>query len=316
MNRTNALVESGILAALAVVMATVAVYVPVLGLFVNFIWPLPIIACGVRNGLKWSFLTTLVAGIICAMILNPLQALILVAVFGLLGLILGESMRRNTNPLYILAFGSLGALLAMAINFALAFLVLDINPIAMLFESFDQSLVQLADFQRSQGIGEAEIAASIASYKKLIEMMRVILPGAFLITAPVLSFINYWVAKKILTKLGNHFEDLPPFREFAVPAWLILPYALSLFGVTYFFNTDPNGFAYRALVNIQIICSAIFVVQGLALIYWYVYTKNKPRWWAHAASFLILFQLASLAILWFGAFDSIADFRKIRGKKS
>ncbi len=316
MNKTNALVESGILAALAVVMATVAVYVPVLGLFVNFIWPLPIIACGVRNGLKWSFLTTLVAGIICAMILNPLQALILVAVFGLLGLILGESMRRNTNPLYILAFGSLGALLAMAINFALAFLVLDINPIAMLFDSFDQSLLQMADFQRSQGIAEAEIVASIASYKKLIEMMRVILPGAFLLTAPVLSFINYWVAKKILTKLGNHFEDLPPFRDFAVPAWLVLPYALSLFGVTYFFNIDPNGLAYRVLVNIQIICSAIFVVQGLALIYWYVYTTNKPRWWAHAASFLILFQLASLAILWFGAFDSIADFRKIRGKKS
>ena len=126
------MVESGILAALAVVMAVVAVYIPVLGMFVNFIWPLPIIACGVRNGFKWSLLTTVVAGLIAAMIINPLQAFILVAVFGILGLVLGECMRRNANPLTILAFGSVGAIVAMIINFAIAFLIMDINPIAML----------------------------------------------------------------------------------------------------------------------------------------------------------------------------------------
>lgn len=315
MRKTNAMVESGILAALAVVMAVVAVYIPVLGMFVNFIWPLPIIACGVRNGFKWSLLTTVVAGLIAAMIINPLQAFILVAVFGILGLVLGECMRRNVNPLTILAFGSVGAIVAMIINFAIAFLIMDINPIAMLFESFDNSLVQMADFQRAHGVTEAEIEATIASYKELIRMMRIILPGAFLITAPTLAFLNYWVAKKVLTKLGNQFHDLPPFRELVIPRWLLLPYGLSLMAIAYFLKVDPNGIGYHVTVNIQVVCSAIFMFQGLALIYWYIYTHNKPKWWGHVATFLIFIQIISFVILWLGAFDSIADFRKLRGKK-
>ncbi len=222
------MVEAGILAAVAIVMALIAIYIPVLGAFVNFIWPLPIIACGVRNGLKWSLLTTVVAGLICAMLINPLQAFILVAVFGILGIILGECMRRNSSPLTILTYGTLGGILALVINFAIAFLVLDINPIAMMFDSFDNSLLQMAEFQRSHGVAEAEIAASVASYKELIKMMRIIMPGAFLITAPALAFINYWVAKKILTKLGNKFEDIPPFRNLVIPRWWLLPFGLSL----------------------------------------------------------------------------------------
>lgn len=316
MRKTSAMVEAGILAAVAIVMALIAIYIPVLGAFVNFIWPLPIIACGVRNGLKWSILTTIVAGLICAMLINPLQAFILVAVFGILGIILGECMRRNSSPLTILTYGTLGGILALAINFAIAFLVLDINPIAMMFDSFDNSLMQMAELQRSHGVAEAEIAASVASYKELIKMMRVIMPGAFLITAPALAFINYWVAKKILTKLGNQFEDIPPFRDLVIPQWWLFPFGLSLvavgFAVKYY---GPEHWAYLTAVNVQMVSSSVFMLQGLAIVYWYVHKKGKPTFWAHIVTVLIMFQIISFAVLWIGAFDCIADFRKIRGVK-
>ena len=312
MRKTNAMVESGILAAVAIVMAIIAMYIPVVGAFVNFVWPLPIIACGVRNGLKWSLLTTVVAGLVCAMLLNPLQAFCLVAIFGILGIVLGECLRRNTRPLALLTYGTLAGILALAINFAIAFWIMDINPVAMMFDSFDSSLVQLADFQRAHGATEAEIAASIEGYTQMIKMMRIIMPGAFLISAPALAFINYWCAKKVLTKLGNRFEPLPPFRELCIPAWCILPYGLSLVAVAYFLQQDPNGWPYLTSVNVQVVFSFLFMLQGLSLIYWYVHTKNKPKWWAHAATVLIFVQLISFAILWIGAFDSIADFRKLR----
>ena len=50
--KTSAMVEAGILAAIAIVMALISMYVPVLGAFVNFVWPLPIVICGCRHGLK------------------------------------------------------------------------------------------------------------------------------------------------------------------------------------------------------------------------------------------------------------------------
>ena len=55
-------------------MALISMYVPVLGAFVNFVWPLPIVICGCRHGLKWSVMTLLVATIIVAMIISPINA--------------------------------------------------------------------------------------------------------------------------------------------------------------------------------------------------------------------------------------------------
>ena len=84
--KTSAMVEAGILAAVAIVMALISMYVPVLGAFVNFVWPLPIVICGCRHGLKWSIMTLLVATVIIAMIISPINAFFLAAIFGLFGL--------------------------------------------------------------------------------------------------------------------------------------------------------------------------------------------------------------------------------------
>ena len=54
--RTRSLVEGGILSAMAIVFALISVYIPVLGMFVNLLWPVPIILLGVRHGFRWSFL--------------------------------------------------------------------------------------------------------------------------------------------------------------------------------------------------------------------------------------------------------------------
>lgn len=40
--KTSAMVEAGILAAIAIVFAIISMYVPVIGSFINFLWPLPI----------------------------------------------------------------------------------------------------------------------------------------------------------------------------------------------------------------------------------------------------------------------------------
>lgn len=314
--KTSAMVEAGILAAIAIVMALISMYIPVVGAFVNFVWPLPIIACGVRHGFKWSFLSLIVAGIIIAIIISPIQAFFLVAIFGLLGLILGECMRRHMAPMKLMLYGSVGAVLALIINIVLSFLVLGINPVEMMFTSFNQSLTELAAYYREHGMSEAEIKAAIDGYAEMLRMMRIIMPGAFLMSAPVLAFLNYWVAKKILNKLGERFEDFPPFTQLQIPGWILWPYGLSLFGVTYFYLNDPTSWLYDLFVNIQTVCSFTLVLQGICIIYWFVESKNKPKWWAHLVTGLLFFiPLFSQIIVYVGAFDAIFDFRKIRPRR-
>lgn len=313
--KTSAMVEAGILAAVAIVMALISMYVPVLGAFVNFLWPLPIVICGCRHGFKWSVMTLLVATVIIAMLISPINAFFLAAIFGLLGLILGECMRRHLPPMQMMLYGSIGAVLALVINIVLSFLVLGIDPIEMIFTSFHESLGQLAAYYREHGMGEEEIKKIVDGYAEMLRMMRVIMPGAFLLCAPIMAFVNYIAAKKILTKLGESFTDFPPFVKLQVPGWVLWPYGISLLAVTYFYQTDQSSWLYTLSVNVQTVCSFVLVLQGVVLLYWFVESKGKPRWWANlATALLFVIPLFSQIIVYVGAFDMVFDFRKIRKK--
>lgn len=314
--RTSAMVEAGILAALAIVMALISMYIPVIGAFVNFVWPLPIIICVVRNGLKWGFMTLLVASVIVAMIINPIQAFFLAAIFGMLGLILGECMRRHLPPMKLMLYGSGGAVIALILNIVLSMVVLGINPVEMMFTSFNDSLTQLSAYYREQGLGEKEIEAMVAGYAEMLRMMRIIMPGAFLLSAPVMAFANYLAAKKILGKLGESFADFPSLLNFQLPGWVLYPFAISLFAVTYYYQTDQSSWMYYAAVNVQTVCSFLLVFQGIILIYWFVDKKQKPRWWANLATMLLfMIPFFSQIIVYVGAFDIVFDYRKIRSQR-
>lgn len=315
--KTSAMVEAGILAAIAIVMALISMYVPVLGAFVNFVWPLPIVICGCRHGLKWSVMTLLVATIIVAMIISPINAFFLAAIFGLLGLILGECMRRHLPPMKLMLYGSIGAVVALVLNIVLSFLVLGIDPIEMMFSSFHQSLEQLAVYYREHGMGEDEIKKIIDGYAEMLRMMRIIMPGAFLMCAPLMAFVNYICAKKILTKLGEAFEDFPAFTMLQVPGWVLWPYAASLLAVTYFYQTQQlDTWMYTLSVNVQTVCSFVLVMQGIVLLYWFVNTHKKPRWWANIGLILLFaVPIFSQIMVYVGAFDIVFDFRKIRPQR-
>lgn len=314
-HKTSAMVEAGIMAAIAIVMALIIMYVPVLGVFVNFLWPLPIVICGCRHGLKWSIMTLLVATIIIAMLMSPINAFFLAAIFGLLGLILGECMRRHLSPMKLMLYGSVGGIIALVLNIVLSFFVLGIDPINMMFTSFDESLVQLAEYYREHGMSEADIKTSIDSYKEMFRMMRIIMPGAFFLCAPVMAFVNYIAAKKILVKLGESFENFPDFVLLKVPKWVLWPYCISLLAVTYFYQTDQSSWMYNVSVNVQTVCSFVLVFQGIVLLYWFVDTRKKPRWWANIGMLLLFaIPIFSQIMVYVGAFDLVFDFRKIRGR--
>ncbi len=314
--KTSAMVQAGILAAVAIVMALISMYVPVLGAFVNFVWPLPIIICGCRHGLKWSIMTLLVATIIIAMIISPVNAFFLAAIFGLLGLILGECMRRHLPPMKMMFYGSIGAVIALILNIVLSFWVLGMNPIDMMFSSFHESLGQLAMYYREHGMSEVEIKKIVAEYEELLRMMKIIMPGAFLLCAPLMAFVNYVAAKKILTKLGETFEAFPPFTMLTIPGWVLWPYGLSLLAVTYYYQTDQSSWMYLLSVNIQTVCSFLFVFQGIVLLYWFIDKHRKPRWWANVGLVLMFaVPIFSQIMVYVGAFDVVFDFRKIRDKR-
>ena len=56
--------ESGLLVAITVIMALIAVYMPIMGIAATMLWPLPIIVLIVRHGMKYGLLSIAAASVI------------------------------------------------------------------------------------------------------------------------------------------------------------------------------------------------------------------------------------------------------------
>lgn len=314
--KTSAMVEAGILSAVAIVFAIVSMYVPVIGTFVNFLWPLPMAICGVRNGLRWSIMTLIVADIAIAVIISPLHAFSLLAAFGLVGLTLGECIRRQYKPLKLMIICSVVGLISICASMAIALFIMGIHPVDMMFKALDDAARESVGYYQSMGMSQAEIDAAVKSNADMMSMMKLIMPGAFFLCAPIIAFVNYWAARKILSRMGTVFEEFPPFAQWNVPAWMLWPYGISLLMVSYYVQ-QPESTMYHIAVNFQVITSVFFVIQGIALIYWWLEKNNKPKWWGTVAvTLLFLVQIFSQIIVFVGAFDLVFDFRNLSGKRT
>ena len=312
--RTSAMVEGAICAAIAIVFNLLFAYVPFMGIILNLIMPLPLVICGMRNGMRWSIMAAVVATVLVAMMVNPVHALFFIGVYGIMGVVLGECMHRHLPAKKMLLYASLGALVSIGVNLLLALYVMGIDPVAMMFKSLDDAIPQMA--ASFGGKMNAEQAAGFTTQMTdTVAMIKIILPGAMMLMAPILVVINYWAAGKILGKTGERFGGFPPAEEWSFPPFVAIVYVVSLFALQYFQGAKTHT-AYLVAANIWAISSMLLVVQGLVCVHWYVKKNNKPSWWMKVLIPLaMLIPLLGLVMTYVGGYDILFDARKLRIKK-
>ena len=157
--RTRSMVEGGILAAMSIVFALMSVYVPVLGMFVNLVWPVPIVLLGVRHGFRWSFLCLAVSGVVMAILISPLQALSVVLGFGLIALTLGHCFHKRYSPFQVMLWGSVASVVSKALVLGASFVLMGVNPLALQAEGMTKGVAAVMDIYRGLGLKE-ELAGS------------------------------------------------------------------------------------------------------------------------------------------------------------
>jgi uncharacterized protein YybS (DUF2232 family) len=70
-------------------------------------------------------------------------------------------------------------------------------------------------------------------FQQSIEMMKIILPGALLLYAPIVSFINYVAARRIIMRLGQFIQGFPDFLHWNMPKAVVPIYFLAFFAISY-----------------------------------------------------------------------------------
>ncbi len=307
------LVESGLLTAITVVLGLISFYMPVAGLVLVFVLPLPIALLGTRHGIRWSIMSTMVTAIFSAILLNPLHAIIMIFSFGISGITMGHCLRSAYPLPKTLLLGAVAAMLSIAAGFLIGLYVMGFNIVDMQAAAVRKAVEWALAHSRPDGPGAAYYADKIETITKLY---LIVYPAGFAISALIFSYINLILAKTVLTRLGHPVASFPPFKLWTLPGWLVIAYGAALLS-TYYGQAKNIVLIYNLGLNLQLVTNTLLLVQGLAGFAYLAGKHSLPRWAAIIiVTLLFSHELLTQLLLLGGLFDLAFDLRKLRPPRS
>lgn len=261
------MVESGILAAAAVVLALISFFIPVLGSFTVAVIPLPIIVLIMRHGVRWGIMATAVTVILVGLFAGPLPAINIMALCGLLGIALGYAYRHRFAAVKAIALGAVAGIGALLVSIGVSFAAVGMNPIQLETELMNKTIEQALILESEAGISEAELHEMRTMLEEGVSMAVRMLPAAFVLAEIILAYINYLVAGLVLRRLGeSQLPQLPPLSEWRMPGIVVYFFLLSLVG-QYWGVTRELETLHTAALNLNLLSLFFGFLQGLALLF-------------------------------------------------
>lgn len=308
--RINPLKEGGLLAALTVVIALAAVYLPLVGPFIAMLWPLPLAVLVLRHGVRQGILAMLVAGAALAMLMEPVIALRLVVGFGPLGLMLGFGYRKGFSGLKLFPMAFAAAMLGELAVLGLIFAVFGNNPFAMLMDGLKEVFNTIFALYEQAGMSEAEIAEGRAQIDTGLTLMSQLGPLLIVLLALVDAAVAFFFGGKVLCRLGHQVPKLPPFAEWRLPKAFAYMFGFAMVGL-YWGGTRQIDWLYQLALNADMLALFAGLIQGLALMATVMNRFNVSGFWRWLFYILVLINGLFAQILAFtGLFDMVFDYRR------
>ena len=310
---TKPMVEGAMLTALTIVLCLAGTYIPVLGSFIQLFWPVPIAVLVFRHGLRVGVLATVVSGLLLLMLTGPINFVITILGFGLLGLVLGFALRRKLSAPQIILWGAVASAVSILAMLGLTIWMTGQNPIDMMIsiqmKSFKQSMPMLIELAKNSG-NSRQATQMQEMVKEFPRLMHLILPAALVVAAVFSSFLNFVVASKVLTKMRTTVPKLPPFTMWRFPVWTAYVYIIGL-GLTLFSKPLHSDQMFALGYNIVVSFSYVFLIGGISLMIYFFKRTTVPKRLKVVAAILafVFIQLVFQVIIYIGIFDSIFNYR-------
>lgn len=303
-------IEGGLLVAITVILGLLTMYLPLVGIFVEFFFAVPSAVLTARQGAGKGLSALFVAFVLLSMLIGPVFALRICLSVGLCGVALGWCVRKNFNAVRIFFTTLVVASAAQFLSIALASIILDVDiidtQIKMLRESFDESF----SFYESMGVDKAQIAQAQANTETGFKILVFLLPTLLMLAAVVNAATVYLTSQWIFAKLNMKMPHMPAFAEWRFPS---LFFYLAVVGGLGLYWGSTRGWTgiYEIALNVFVMSLIIGLIQGLS-IFSAVADKFKlsrlVRGFFYAAIFLSPF-LLQLTAAW-GLIDTVFDWRK------
>lgn len=299
----------------AVFFALASAVIPVFGLLITLLSPLPFLyystKLGLFQGAKVAGLAVLTVGLIGQILGFPYFFLFSLE-FALLGLFLSEVYRRRMSFGYTLL---LGTSFMVGIGLAMLFFTAvnkGMGPFEILLAYFRSSLNETISTYKGMDLSP-EKAVKLEEYGKvLMSTVSKIYPAAMVIATGAVVWLNILASRRILTMKGLEYPDFDPIDRWRAPDKLVW----GIIGTGFCFFFFPGGIRLLA-INTLIVLMAIYLLHGLSILFFFLNKYKVPFFVRVLIFFLIaLHQLFLAAIALAGLFDQWIDFRKLQRSES
>lgn len=300
------MVESSLLTGLAVVLFLAARYIPVAGIVLSLLCPAPLVILGLRHRLKMSVVGLAVATAIVALLSGPASAVSFCLGFGVLGVGLGVLASRLNQAVDIILYGVIVSLVSKLALMVVLTKLTGVNP-------FDPDVGQIrATMEKFFSMyGGQDLTAVKEQIEQTIRAIPLMFPAMLTMASAIDCLLSYWVSRKILARIGGVvLPSLPPFMEWRFPKSLLWAFAFSLV-ILLFESTLKDPLLSKVGLNLRLLVSMMFMVQGLSLAWDYMDYKSISRGWRIAlVSLTVLIPILSQIAVILGLTDLWADIRR------
>ncbi|AHM57489.1 hypothetical protein EAL2_c22090 [Peptoclostridium acidaminophilum DSM 3953] len=305
-NSRQRLSESALIAAIGVIFILAGTYIPLLGLL-TFFTAVPYILITMRNGLRYGVMASVISAAGVSMFTDPIYGITLALLFFIPGVAIGYKGISSKEPFGPVAWGFITSIVLVMVYVKLMSILLGVDIIQRAIEMFEQAVKLQGDMIES--FGKKQAAADVG---ELVEYMKLIIPGAIVVQAMLMSFFNYYLALSILKRTRGYSGSIPKLSEFTLPGNI----ALGML-IIYFLTMSAKGMAWinyeNLMANITFIIIFMFFLQGFAVMGYFLNKSKINKFFRNTLLFTVIFlgPLSSIVSI-VGFLDSIIDFRRIR----
>ena len=272
MRRVHVITEGAILLALYLALMLFTLYVPIVGVVLLFVLPLPFIIFTIRHDAA-SAIMLLIAGSILSVLFGSVSNIFLALMSGLSGLTMGVFYKRK-QTMAVLIGGSLAYTASFVVAYVgiILFLQIDIikDFIHLSKESFEQSRSVISSLSPNVNLEQ-----QFEQLERGLDLLHTITPTLFVLSGIIFAVLTHLVAVPILKRLKIEVSQSKPFREWRLPQSLIWYYLIV--SVLIMINSDTEGFYFMAIMNLYFILQFFVLIQGYSFIYFYSYMKGLSK---------------------------------------
>ena len=308
-------IEGGLLVAITVIMGLVTVYVPLIGMVVEFFCALPLAILTARQGVGKGLTALVVTFLLLSILISPLLAARLILSFGVCGVTLGWCVQKNFGAVRTFLATLMIASAAQVATLWLLLFVMDVNIVTEQIELVRESFNESFSLYESMGVDKARIAEAKEQVEPAIEATMHLIPVLLMFSALFSTVAVWFSARLIFPKLQLKLPQFPPFAQWKFPVAFLYMAAFSLLSL-YWGVTRGWTQIYDVSLNLLVVAMLVGLVQGLSLLSFMFDRFNVSKFLRRIFYVLILLNMFFLQLVAVtGLMDMFFDYRrKLRAK--